>query len=213
MTDPKAFDPYAVLGLERTATQEEVKAAYRSESQKAHPDRAGGSAERMTEVNRAYQILGDPEDRAEFDRTGGTGAKASVEAKARDLMISLLKMILRGTPPGVDIVQLLRDGLVNQRKGCRESRMKTQSDLALLRDRLRRLKGPPENFLETAILQEIARGEEHLPVYDADEAVLVKAFEILAQYSYDTRYTYSNVALGQSGGVFGVGLLGNLGPG
>ena len=53
-------DPYEVLGIPQTATDDEIKAAYRRLAKKYHPDLNGGSAEadaRMKEVNEAYNIL------------------------------------------------------------------------------------------------------------------------------------------------------------
>lgn len=53
-------DPYEVLGVPQTATDEEIKAAYRKLAKKYHPDLNGGSAEaeaKMQEVNEAYNIL------------------------------------------------------------------------------------------------------------------------------------------------------------
>ena len=53
-------DPYEVLGIPQTATDDEIKAAYRKLAKKYHPDLNGGSAEaeaRMKEVTEAYNIL------------------------------------------------------------------------------------------------------------------------------------------------------------
>jgi curved DNA-binding protein CbpA len=180
------FNPYATLGVSSNATEDEITAAYRREAQKAHPDREGGSVERMTDINMAYKILGDPAMRAEFDRTGGVAPKNALLDKAREHLVGMVKTLIRGSAPTANLIELLRDGIAKQRLGCQESRFRTQSDLALLRDRLRRLKGPPGNFIEGVILQEISRGEEHLPTYDADEEVLKKAAEILLEYSYQT---------------------------
>jgi curved DNA-binding protein CbpA len=67
-------DLYRVLRLPREASEEQIKAAYRALARRLHPDgdagNAGGeaSAQRMQEVNRAYETLGNPEARAVYDR-------------------------------------------------------------------------------------------------------------------------------------------------
>ena len=72
-------DPYEVLGVERHATPEEIKAAFRKLASKHHPDRNPGDEgahQRFKDLNAAYQILGDPQKRAMFDRFGAGGAGA-----------------------------------------------------------------------------------------------------------------------------------------
>lgn len=57
---------YKVLEVEPTATQEEIKKAFRRLSKKHHPDK-GGDAEKFKEINEAYQTLGDEDKRKRYD--------------------------------------------------------------------------------------------------------------------------------------------------
>src|SRR5947209_2032208 len=64
-------DPYEVLGVPRTASQEEVKKAYRKLAKKHHPDtnkKDPKAAVKFAEVNGAYEILGEEDKRKAFDR-------------------------------------------------------------------------------------------------------------------------------------------------
>ncbi|MBI1839528.1 MAG: J domain-containing protein [Verrucomicrobia bacterium] len=69
-------DPYAVLGIEHSASDAEVKKAYRRLARKNHPDVNPGDADaqkRFQEIAAAYEILKDPARRKRYDQTGDTG--------------------------------------------------------------------------------------------------------------------------------------------
>jgi len=69
-------DPYEVLGVGRTASEAEVKKAFRRLAKAHHPDRNANdpkAQEKFSEVNSAYEIVGDKDKRAQFDR-GEIGA-------------------------------------------------------------------------------------------------------------------------------------------
>ena len=64
-------DPYDVLGVGRSASEAEVKRAYRKLAKQYHPDRHAGDKKaqaKFAEINAAYEIVGDKEKRGKFDR-------------------------------------------------------------------------------------------------------------------------------------------------
>src|SRR6201987_5397120 len=66
-------DYYSTLGVAKTATEKEIKQAYRKLARKFHPDVNPGdkSAEgRFKEINEAYEVLGDPDKRRKYDELG-----------------------------------------------------------------------------------------------------------------------------------------------
>ncbi|MFN8572670.1 MAG: molecular chaperone DnaJ [Gemmatimonadaceae bacterium] len=72
-------DYYALLGVERSASDEDIKKAYRKLAMKWHPDKNNGSAEaeeKFKEVTEAYDVLRDPDKRAAYDRYGEAGLRA-----------------------------------------------------------------------------------------------------------------------------------------
>jgi molecular chaperone DnaJ len=73
-------DFYHLLGVERTASDEDIKKAYRKLAMKWHPDKNSGSAEaeeKFKEVTEAYDVLRDPDKRAAYDRYGEAGLRGA----------------------------------------------------------------------------------------------------------------------------------------
>ena len=83
------WDPYAVLNVARTATAEEIRAAYLRQAARYHPDQHQGNpleelaSARMAELNRAYELLSDRPRRAAFD--AGARTKTDRDAAQRGM--------------------------------------------------------------------------------------------------------------------------------
>lgn len=82
-------DYYKTLGLKRNASDDDIKKAYRKLAGKHHPDK-GGKEEEFKKIQKAYEILKDPQKRADYDQYGTTDART------------------RTRPPNDDIDDLLR---------------------------------------------------------------------------------------------------------
>jgi curved DNA-binding protein len=66
-------DYYKILGVDRKASEEDIKRAYRKLALQYHPDRNPGdkkAEEKFKEINEAYQVLSDPDKRARYDQLG-----------------------------------------------------------------------------------------------------------------------------------------------
>ena len=68
-------DYYEVLGLQKGASDDEIKKAYRKMAKKYHPDvnKEPGAEEKFKEINEAYEVLGDPQKKATYDQFGHAG--------------------------------------------------------------------------------------------------------------------------------------------
>jgi molecular chaperone DnaJ len=79
-----ARDYYETLGVSRDADKEDIKQAYRRLARKYHPDvnKESGAEERFKEINRAYEVLSEPEVRARYARFGEAGISGAAAAGA-----------------------------------------------------------------------------------------------------------------------------------
>lgn len=101
-------DYYVVLGLERGATETEIKRTFRELARKHHPDvaPAGDDGERFREINEAYAVLSDKDARARYDRwghadEGASGLSAVVDA-AQEIINDVFRR-RRGKHKGKDL--------------------------------------------------------------------------------------------------------------
>lgn len=66
-------DYYKILGVDKTASGDDIKKAFRRLAHEHHPDKQGGNSDKFKEVNEAYSVLGDAEKRKQYDQFGSTG--------------------------------------------------------------------------------------------------------------------------------------------
>src|SRR3990172_13046716 len=71
-------DYYETLGISKTATDPEIKSAYRKKARAHHPDvdKSADAEKKFKEINEAYQVLSDPQKREAYDRFGHDAFKA-----------------------------------------------------------------------------------------------------------------------------------------
>src|SRR5260370_30994906 len=77
-------DYYEILGVQRDASEDELKKAFRRLARQYHPDvnKDKGAEERFKEINEAYEVLGDAQKRQAYDRFGHAGVAAGAGAGA-----------------------------------------------------------------------------------------------------------------------------------
>lgn len=198
MADSKP-DPYEVLGVAKDATQEEIRKAWQRAAKAAHPDRAGGSNERMALVNTAYAILRDPAARKQWDENKSTGGVMSDEDKAMTLLRGAAYAAISQIMNGANPIEAIRTALDGQVGGCQHARVACHRELEALERMRKRVKGPSPNFLADMIDKEIEQRRERLPDFDNDEKLFELALTMLGQYSLEPELQTLGLTFG--GGV------------
>lgn len=199
---------YETLGAPSSATQDEIKQAWRREASKAHPDREGGDPERMAAVNRAYEVLGDPQRRARYDETGQDTERKTVDQQARDMLLQVFSHLL-DNEPGVNLVSAARKVLADNRRGIENNRGKVE-------DRLRRMAKQEgkvrvkcgDNLVAMLLAQRKAAAEQQLEQLVEAISIQTKAEEMIEAYESDAPESqpqnqglnaYFNAAMQQAG--------------
>jgi len=115
-------DYYEVLGVERSASGDEIKKAYRRLAVQYHPDKNPGdqaAEERFKAVSEAYQVLNDPEKRAQYDRFGHEGVRGG-GGPAYDPM-DIFREFARNYGGIEDLFSTFMGGGFDRRRGARTS--------------------------------------------------------------------------------------------
>src|SRR2546427_6660844 len=90
-------DFYVVLGVQRDASEADIKKAYRKLAMECHPDRNNGdkaAEEKFKLVTEAYEVLRDPDKRAAYDRYGAAGVKGQAGAGFNSMHFDLSEALM-----------------------------------------------------------------------------------------------------------------------
>lgn len=149
---------YETLDVAENATSEELKRAKKRKAREVHPDTNGGDAERMVEINRAFDCLNDPQRRLLYDQTGEDKQAQPIEQEIRTFLLTAFDQVLRNdnyTAGYVKHAERWMNAQLNNVKTTRSEVLATERKLKKKRDKVK-TKGI-ENLFHMLIDQELQR--------------------------------------------------------
>lgn len=181
-------NPYEDLGISKDATPDEIKKAYRKKAKENHPD-SGGDREKFEIVNKAWEILRDPDKRSYYDTHG----KARQENRdiGVQLILSIFDGILSSDPPShVNILKAIEDGLLEIIRAAIQAQHKFNKEIKKYEHQKNKFKGKKGKVLQSNIFQHLLDqkiNDLKECVNKAEEAIInaKSAKKILKDYEYE----------------------------
>ena len=175
---------YDTLGVNKGSSKEDIKKAYRKKANEHHPDK-GGDSEKMTEITKAYSILGDDKKRSRYDSTGETEA-APFDRKFQEFIQKFLMPLVETTNvDSTDIIAKLVEIAKANISGTKAHKSELNKKLKKLNVVIMRLESKGEDRIGVIVngnidvlKREIATVEEHLEF-------MGQVLECLGGYEYN----------------------------
>lgn len=191
-------DYYGLLEVPRDATPEQIKKAYRRKSAECHPDRNGGDSGAMAAVNKAYEVLSDPVQRALYDAEGEKGVQEAgdIQQKAERRLKDFINHLIFQMAQQSMQIPSIKAAMTHH---FREALMQEEDNLDSLREALgvlkkqkgrlsRRSKGAP-NFFEEVVDEHILQCSGGIA--DAEKTVAIVRLACSIVEDFDDAHSFT----------------------
>lgn len=182
---------YEVLDVEESASEDEIKKAYRTKAKDTHPDKNNGREDDFIEVAKAYAVLADKSSRRRYDETGDTGEKSeqgNVTSGAIALIQELLQSLISSAGEDVvyvDIVAEMRHALLGKKNALKNKNSAVSKKVAVFQKVLLHLNNKSKTrVLENVINDNIKSIRSLIEQNKRATNVIDKALSILEDYDF-----------------------------
>jgi curved DNA-binding protein CbpA len=192
-----AFDPYAELGVPRTATEADVRKAYRKKAKTTHPDTKDGDADAFDRARTAMLVLTDHQRRDHFDKTGRVDDVGPDNKRAAALQIIenhqqvVVNSFLQGRGPdprNIDMLLTITNGIKKEILEHEAGLVAGQKVLDFTKDYAKRFKlktgDTKDDPIAALVNQRINQGEQQMAGIREGIEVRQLAMEIIARYEF-----------------------------
>lgn len=177
---------YEILGVDKNATLQDMKKAYRDKAKKAHSDKGGNDTD-MAEINKAYSILRIPSKREFYDRTGeteDTPFDKKFQAFINEVFVGhILKRA--ADVEHEDLIKLFRTYIDNFIIHQEENRKSLNSEIEKLLKVINRTKSKKNNIINLVIEANISQLKHGVAMCDDNIKFAKDAYDHLQDYNYE----------------------------
>jgi curved DNA-binding protein CbpA len=177
---------YEILGLTPEATPKQIKSAWRVLAQKHHPDKQG-DPEAFKAIQTAYDVLSDPERRAQYDATGETKEAPTLRYKALTLLPGLVEQVIKQNDADTeDLIEAARHYTTAEIIGQQRQQHAFNQQITKCEKVLKRLKfeGKGEDMVAQVINQKLDHLRGGLAAFVANIEIYEEVLVILEDYKY-----------------------------
>lgn len=189
------FNPYEVLGVKTNAPEGDIKRCYRTAANRTHPDKGGKPGE-FEAVQRAYDLLMDPERRKRFDATGDADdvkpdqTLAAAMQVITDYFQTVIKqaVVAGQDATQIDLIANARTQINNQLEHHLAGKAKAENHIAQLEKvgkRLKRKKPDGDDVIQASLKWQAEQIQLQIVPVEANIRALRDALDILKDYGFD----------------------------
>lgn len=182
-------DLYKELDLPSDCSFEDIKQQFRILARVHHPD-MGGDEEKFKKIKFAYEVLSDPDRRAEYDRTGNTQNSPDISHLARQNLSSMFLAILPNFDPNNgDILEIIRNEIHKSMDNMTNDKNTSNvfiSKLELVKNKIRKKDNDStsDNLFDSFISSQFEAKTNHLNDMDKRIEIGKEMLKILDEYTY-----------------------------
>lgn len=174
---------YETLGVDKNATQAEIKAAFRAKAKANHPDTHENTEEAMRKINDAYAILKNPVKRKQYDIGGEEAANASRKDRVMQHAMTIAGKIMAENPTNVK--RAMDSLLESWKRTYTYGRKQKNREITGLEAFKKRIIDAPENDVISAVVDEsISKLKAELADIDEDFECRMDAIKFINEYTF-----------------------------
>jgi len=177
---------YNKLNITETATEEEIKSAYRKMAKANHPDN-GGDTNEFHDINEAYEVLHDPIRRQRYDETGDYSESPPKESKKMTFMnMHIIPLFERATSVDFDFIseatKVIRDIILKGEK----QRMQNNAAVERFEQNIRRIERKDgENIIKAILTSKVVAINAMTTGIDEELDLIEEVLEEIETYKYE----------------------------